>query len=63
MERLEFLKNFGIIKKPFRTWMVKKYYENQKERELWNDESISPEEYFKRNRWYLKGKYKQKISS
>jgi hypothetical protein len=63
MEQPEFLKNFGVTKKPFRVWLNKLYFENQKEREMFNDNYITLKEYFNTNKWYLKNKYKQEINS
>jgi len=63
MDRPEFLKNFGLPNKPFRTWLQKIYFENQKEREIFKDDCVTLKEYFNQNKWWLKNKYKQEINS
>jgi len=50
-------------KHPFRTWLNNRYYENQQERDSFNDKKISLKEYFRDNKWWLKSEFKRQTKS
>ena len=50
-----------MIKSPFRTYCIDKWYEYKDEVLNWEKREVegSPEDYFQKYKWFLKAKYKQ----
>lgn len=44
----------------FRWFVDEMFIQNQNERDTWKETPLSKEEYFKKNKWYLKKLFKEK---
>jgi hypothetical protein len=44
----------------FRTWLHELWLQNSDELRDWGSDPYTPAEYFQRNKWWLRGQYRQR---
>lgn len=50
-----YLTDAGKLSSPFRVWITNKWYDHREEVAIWGGEIYgSPEEYFRKHKWFLK---------